>query len=407
MKFMFQGVPIRESTHTRDKNLAGQIERKRRRELEEGAAGIIPVDPPKLFGNAADEWMEFKHIDIAERTLGIHENSFQHLEPYFKGQLLTAIRPEDIKAFQKARLEAGAAKKTINLEIETLRGMLRHFGQWDRVKPKVKMLRITEDEEIGRELSAEEQEALLEACSMSRSRILYFMVVLALETGARWGTIQKLKWKWVDFHDRSLRWGKDKTPAGSGRVVPLNQRAFTTLEWWASEFPNRKPDHYVFPQEVYGGSSKKGEDPSMVVRACDPTKHIGTVKTGWRTAKQYAGWILAGRPENNKLSGVPEVKVDPLVCRFHDLRHTASSRMLKSGHAITTVAKIMGWSSSTMVAMAKRYSHCISDDLRACMESTGTAKTTAENTAQNTAHPKQKQRVVKSIKVKESVLVTQ
>ena len=30
-----------------------------------------------------------------------------------------------------------------------------------------------------------------------------------------------------------------------------------TLEFWASEFPDRKPEHYVFPHQLYGGVGKK------------------------------------------------------------------------------------------------------------------------------------------------------
>ena len=50
-------------------------------------------------------------------------------------------------------------------------------------------------------------------------------VTLAIETGARYGVIRTLPWRNVDFKNRCLKWGKDKTPAGTGRVVPLSQRA--------------------------------------------------------------------------------------------------------------------------------------------------------------------------------------
>ena len=73
----------------------------------------------------------------------------------------------------------------------------------------------------------------------SRSRILLPFVLLALETGARFNTIRTLQWKNITFGNRSLQLGKDKTTAGTGRVVPLNQRALAALTFWAREFPNR------------------------------------------------------------------------------------------------------------------------------------------------------------------------
>jgi hypothetical protein len=43
--------------------------------------------------------------------------------------------------------------------------------------------------------------------------------------------------------------------------------------------------------------------------------------------------------------------------------------MLNAGTPIAKVAKIVGWSASTMVLMAKRYGHFSLDDLRGAVES--------------------------------------
>src|SRR4029077_10954634 len=58
-----------------------------------------------------------------------------------------------------------------------------------------------------------------------------------------------------------------------------------------------------------------------------------------------------------------------LACRFHDLRHTAVSRMLNAGIPIAKVAKIVGWSPATMVRMAARYGHFSLNELRGAVES--------------------------------------
>lgn len=46
-----------------------------------------------------------------------------------------------------------------------------------------------------------------------------------------------------------------------------------------------------------------------------------------------------------------------LYCHFHDLWHTACTRMFESGTPLTVVATIMGWSPSTTVRMSRRYGH--------------------------------------------------
>lgn len=367
-KFKVRGqAPVRESANTSNKELARRIERERRTDVEQDAAGIIRPQEVPIFEVAAAEWMRFKKNEREASSSQFHVHNLRlHVGPALNKMLLSTISETMIKNYQLARREKGAAKKTVNLELETIRGVLIHFDQWDRIKKRVKMLKIGKDEEIGRELSPDEQIAILDACAMSRSRLIYFMVALALETGARYGTIKRLKWENLNFVDRAIQFEKDKTPAGSGRVVPLNAKAFAAMEWWATEFPDRMSRHYVFPSEQYAASGHKfgaEQDGIMgrVIHDSNPLKHIGDIKTAWGSVKAVAGWILAGRPESRE-------GIEPVVCRFHDLRHTAASRMVKGGAPITTVGRILGWSASTQVKMALHYSHFLVDDLRGAME---------------------------------------
>jgi histidinol-phosphate/aromatic aminotransferase/cobyric acid decarboxylase-like protein len=140
------------------------------------------------------------------------------------------------------------------------------------------------------------------------------------------------QWGSVDFENRCLRWGKDKTASGTGRIVPLNQRAMAALGFWATHFPDRKPEHYVFPSERYGAA---GDKFSPKAYDSDPTKPIGSIKEAWERAKTRAGKIL----KDNSNDKSPDGKIRPLPCRFHDLRHTAVSRMLNGGVPIAKVAR--------------------------------------------------------------------
>lgn len=121
------------------------------------------------------------------------------------------------------------------------------------------------------------------------------------------------------------------------------QRALETLKLWAQRFPNREPEHYVFPAERYGAS---GDVFEATAYATDPTKPIASIKEAWEGAKKRAG----------------------VKCRFHDLKHTAVSRMLDAGVPIAKIAKIVGWSPATMVRMSARYRHFGLEDLREAVE---------------------------------------
>jgi integrase len=369
MDFRYLGQRVRESTGTRSKTLALKIENKRRRALEEGAAGIKKAQAPRLLSVAADEWLEMKKASLAPRSVIIEKANLAHLLPELGRKLVCDIEAGDVARYQQKRLGEDASPKTVNLEIGTLRAILKRAGQWARLQPEVAML--TTHDDIGRAISIEEEAALLKGCAKSRSRSLVPFVTLAIETGARYGTIRTLQWGSVDFESRCLKWGKDKTEAGTGRMIPLSQRAVAALSFWATHFPGRQPEHFVFPTERYGGA---GDGFSLSPKAyhVDPTKPIGSIKEAWEAARLRAARILAKKDEEEDETDEAETqaeKIKPLSCRFHDLRHTAVSRMLNAGVPIAKVAKIVGWSPSTMVLMAKRYGHFSLNDLRSAVES--------------------------------------
>ena len=155
---------------------------------------------------------------------------------------------------------------------------------------------------------------------------------------ARYSEIRLLQWRQLDFGRRILTEGYSKTAAGSGREIPLTSAALELLKFWSLNFPERKPNHYVFPAEQYGGAGKKDQFgfSGTTVYSTDPTQPIGAWKEAWEAAKKRAG----------------------VECRFHDLRHTGCTRLLEAGVSHPVLAEIMGWSASTAIRMIKEvYGH--------------------------------------------------
>ena len=68
--------------------------------------------------------------------------------------------------------------------------------------------------------------------------------------------------------------------------------------------------------------------------------------------------------------------LESLNCRFHDLRHTAVTRLLEAGIPYPVVASMMGWSAATAIRMAKakRYGHIGSQALREAADVLGDSK---------------------------------
>ncbi len=241
MDFHFHGQRVQETTEMTSITRAREVFEKRKQALKDGAAGIRKQQQPRLLSIAAKEWHEIKNPAWSPRTADIARTSMDHLLPVLGKKLLVDIEARDISNYQKARLAEAASGRTVNIEVGMLRQIMRKYGAWARIQSDVRML--PERQDAGRALSAEEESALLLECGRSRSRILLPFVVLALETGARFNTVRTLQWKNIDFANRCLQFGKDKTEAGTGRTVPLNHRAVATLRFWEQQFLNRKPEH--------------------------------------------------------------------------------------------------------------------------------------------------------------------
>jgi len=395
-EFIFEGQRVRESAKTRSKTVAKDAEKARRRELEQSYNGIKRRDRAKLFSVAADEWFALKSLTLAESSKRIERDNLKHLGPHFEKRLVTDIQAKDVSRYQHARLAEKASPKTINLEVGTLRSILRRNRVWGEIQQDVRMLPTLDD--VGHAITPDEEGALLSACVKSRSRCLYPAVMVALNTGMRYSEIRLLQWKQVDFTAKLLTVGKSKTQTGTGRVIPLNSRILSVLEMWAAKFPKRQSDHYVFPFEKCGAKGVEetfGFTGGVVIYDMDPTRPIGDWKEAWEKAKERAGAILRGetdvsQPAKRKRSphksgdkSEKQPKGNPsdertisgsLNCRFHDLRHSAVTRLLEAGIPYPVVASMMGWSAATAIRMAKRYGHIGNQALRDAADVLGGVK---------------------------------
>jgi hypothetical protein len=84
----------------------------------------------------------------------------------------------------------------------------------------------------------------------------------------------------------------------------------------------------------------------------DATAPIGSWKTPWQAARKRAG----------------------LSIRFHDLRHSACTRMLEATVPLAVVADVLGWSPATTTKMSRLYGHIGDAARRQAMQATRTVE---------------------------------
>ena len=171
-------------------------------------------------------------------------------------------------------------------------------------------------------LSDEEEGRLLKAAEASKARHLMPIVVLALATAMRKDEILGLTWDMVDLRKATNSLPGSNTKNKRVKNIPINADADQVLLKQSARKHESSP--YVFP----GRAGQKMHD----------------FKTAWVCAKKRAGI--------------------PARCRFHDLRHTAVSRMVMRGIDPVTIGRLAGWTDSSAPIMIRRYAHLSGDHLR-------------------------------------------
>ena len=166
-----------------------------------------------------------------------------------------------------------------------------------------------------RRLEAGEEEALLSACAASGAHYLHSFVVLAIETGMRFGELAGVQWKHVDLDKRTIYLPDTKN--GEARTVPLSTRAVVAIK--------------ILPRSISGRlfSAKPG-----------------SIRSAFLIAFKNARLLLSGALLQN--------------LRFHDLRHEAVSRMFEKGLNTIEVGMVSGHKT---LAMLQRYTHLRSEEL--------------------------------------------
>jgi integrase len=200
---------------------------------------------------------------------------------------------------------------------------------------------------IGRALTEEDKQRLLRTAVMKPEwEAAYLAAILCLNTTARGCELKGLQWSDIDLFQRTITIRKTKTAAGE-RMIPLTSvaaSALARLRTRAESFGAVEPSHYVFaafvPKFNFNGTNVVGYN----VTGYDPTKHLNSWRTAWRSLTKKAG-----------LPGF----------RFHDLRHCAITQLAESGAADPTIMAIAGHVSRKML---ERYSHVRMEAKRTAME---------------------------------------
>ncbi len=237
--------------------------------------------------------------------------ALKNLLPYFGHRKLNEITVRNIDFYKEKRLKKVSAK-TINIELEVLRAIFYLAEKWDLYfsKNPVKISGlipcISEQEYV---LTMDEEKRLIGAAP----EYLKDIIICALNTGMRKSEILRLRWDQVDIKRSIIILDALSTKTKKKRKIPIN--GFLKKVLIKIKIQNR--------DKVYIFLSGNG----TVYKSQDSLNRI------WKKT-------------------LKEAKIENL--RFHDLRHTAATRMAEATGNIIAVSRILG---HTNIFTTMRYAH--------------------------------------------------
>jgi integrase len=296
-----------------DKRTANRVVEEMRRELE--VHGEESLHSDKLtFRELATEYEKVEMIEPVysngfkiegKRSLDSMQYYLKTLLAHFAHKPIRSIKPTDIEFFKSKRLKEptkhGNPRKiaSVNRELALLRTMLNFAVQnsWLIQNPFQKSKGIiATSAEVARDrvLSFEEETRLFTVCRGKRSH-LKALLICALDTAMRRGEIFKMKWEEVNFELNEIHIPQTNTKTEDARIVGITPRLRNELELL------------------------------------------------WKTSPKDKSMLVFGITSNIKTSFTSACKeVNITDFRFHDCRHTATTRMIASGSPHTEVMKITG-----------------------------------------------------------------
>lgn len=260
----------------------------------------------------------------------------------FADRPIGELTPWLIEKWRTARLKAGRTTGTVNRDVGALKAALNRAVAWKLIPAHtLREVKQLSEDKIGRlrYLSRDEEKRLRKALetrdgqrrgkreranAWRRERryrpwptygtytdILTPLVLLALNTGLRFGELADMRWADVNLDGALLTVRTESAKSGRARHIPLNAEALDVLKAWRPD--DAAVDAYVFP----------GPDG---VRLTD-------IKTAWGALLKAA-----------KITGF----------RFHDCRHSFASKLVMAGVDLNTVRELLGHAD---IKMTLRYAH--------------------------------------------------
>ena len=327
--FQIRGRRFHGSTGTASKAEARQIEARERTRAV--AIGAHRERQPMTLDTAAGRY--FLEVAQHQPSSATTDYQLENLIERLGAQVMLADITDNEIAEYVRRRRAEVSNASVNRETQLLKRVFRRADKVWKVDigdmPNWREHMVTEPAGRVRELTDDEEARLFEELREDFHPLIEF----ALMTGVRRRNAITLTWSQVDYGTEQITFRiKSKRPGGDVHIVPITSTLLALLARLRAHHPI-----YVFTYvcKRSRGMRRMGE-------------RYPFSQSGWRREWQRA----------LDAAGIEDF-------RFHDLRHTAATRMLRATGNLKVTQQYLGHAD---IASTARYAHATTADVRDAME---------------------------------------
>lgn len=321
VQFQIEHRTVVRSTKTTDRRVAEKVAAKLRQEIHEEL--VLGKKRPLTLAAALERFIGVKSDTPNERNLRCQARMLNRIVG--AATPLTSITNETVDLLISRRTREGCSAQTIKHGVNCLIGAISAARKGGYATAALEAPTIRVQNGRLRYLTVEEELRLLAELDPTREGVglapigersadqqawiqdNFDIVVLLLDTGARYGEIANIRWKQVDLRGRRLHLWRSKTRNES--VIFLTERAFEIL--------HRRRSNAV-SEFVFSNKAGRSRGYSAV-----------SIRKAFRRA------------------GLSD-------CTIHTLRHTHASRLIQNGLTVYEVREVLGHSD---IKTTMRYAH--------------------------------------------------
>lgn len=321
ISFQFNGRQYIRSSKTTNKKIAEQMEVEWKAQIH--SQQYLGRKSRISLSDAFEQYKATKQGMAIYKNLAAHETVLRRSLSMAKH--LDELTSHDVERFKQKRISEGVGPEAIKYGLQVIKGtwkFAKKLGyqvselEFPTVKiPKAPLRYLTSDEEtrLLAELNPNREGRGLPAISERRDELkrtmqdAYDLVILLLDTGARYSEIANIEWQRIDLTERTIHLWRSKVE--NETVLYMTDRVFEVL----SRRSANETGQYVF-------SNKDGD------------------ARGYSTQSIRKAIARAGLKN----------------CRVHTLRHTHASRLIQNGMSVYEVREILGHSD---IKTTMRYAH--------------------------------------------------